>query len=31
MNNKLRDAEDPIDDLVRHYMENQAERERCEL
>ena len=30
MNDIPRDAEDPIDDLVRHYMENQAERERCE-
>jgi len=30
MNDKPRDADDPIDDLVRQYMELQAKRERCE-
>jgi hypothetical protein len=30
MNEKPRDAGDPIDDLVRRYLEHQAEREQCE-
>ena len=30
MNEKPRDAGDPIDDLVRQYLEHQAEREQCE-
>jgi hypothetical protein len=30
MNERPRDAEDAIDDLVRQYLEHQARRERCE-